>query len=95
MSANQIHPPVVLVPACQRILGRHPFHVAGKKYIDAVRMAGCVPLVVPAAQAAELPALLDLASGILSEFAGLANHDPPGRFQCLSLHFAKSSSLVI
>ncbi|TAK84222.1 MAG: gamma-glutamyl-gamma-aminobutyrate hydrolase family protein [Aquabacterium sp.] len=65
MSANQIHPPLVLVPACQRILGRHPFHVAGKKYIDAVRMAGCVPLVVPAAQADELPALLDLASGIL------------------------------
>lgn len=65
MSANQIHPPLVLVPACQRILGRHPFHVAGKKYIDAVRMAGCVPLVVPAAQADELPALLDIASGIL------------------------------
>lgn len=65
MSANQIHPPVVLVPACQRILGRHPFHVAGKKYIDAVRLAGCVPLVVPAAQADELPALLSMASGIL------------------------------
>lgn len=65
MSANLIHPPVVLVPACQRILGRHPFHVAGKKYVDAVRMAGCLPLVVPAAQAEELPALLDVASGIL------------------------------
>lgn len=65
MSANQIHPPVVLVPACQRILGRHPFHVVGKKYIDAVRLAGCVPLVVPAAQADELPALLDVACGIL------------------------------
>jgi len=65
MSANLNHPPVVLVPACQRILGRHPFHVAGKKYVDAVRMAGCLPLVVPAAQTAELSALLDLADGIL------------------------------
>ena len=31
--------PVVLVPACNRALGEHPFHVAGKKYIDAVRLA--------------------------------------------------------
>jgi putative glutamine amidotransferase len=65
MSTMQKHPPVVLVPACQRVLGRHPFHVAGKKYIEAVRLAGCVPLVVPAAQADELPALLDLADGVL------------------------------
>lgn len=65
MSANLIHPPVVLVPACQRVLGRHPFHVAGKKYIDAVRLSGGVPLVVPAAQADELPALLDVADGLL------------------------------
>jgi len=65
MSAEFHRPPVVLVPACQRVLGRHPFHVAGKKYIDAVRLAGCLPLVVPAAQADELPALLDLADGIL------------------------------
>jgi putative glutamine amidotransferase len=65
MSADQNRPPVVLVPACQRVLGRHPFHVAGKKYIDAVRLAGCMPLVVPAAQAHEVPALLDLADGVL------------------------------
>ncbi|MGC4061975.1 MAG: gamma-glutamyl-gamma-aminobutyrate hydrolase family protein [Aquabacterium sp.] len=65
MSTNLKRPPVVLVPACQRILGRHPFHVAGKKYIDAVRMAGCMPLVVPAAQSYELGALLDVADGVL------------------------------
>lgn len=65
MSAETNRPPVVLVPACQRVLGRHPFHVAGKKYIDAIRMAGCLPLVVPAAQADELPALLNLADGVL------------------------------
>ena len=38
--------PVVLVPACNRTLGRHPFHVVGRKYIEAVRLAGCLPLVV-------------------------------------------------
>jgi putative glutamine amidotransferase len=57
--------PVVLVPACQRTLGRHPFHVVGKKYIDAVRLAGCLPLVVPAATSAELADLLALADGLL------------------------------
>jgi len=77
--------PVVLIPACHRVLGRHPFYVAGKKYIDAVRLAGCVPLVVPAATHAELETLLDLADGLLltgspsnvhpSHF-GEAVHDP-------------------
>lgn len=57
--------PVVLVPACNRQLGHHPFHVVGQKYIDAVRLAGCLPLVVPAAQAHELDELLDLADGVL------------------------------
>ena len=60
------HPkPVVLVPACNRVLGHHPFHIAGKKYIDAVRLAGCQPLVVPSATLDELDALLALADGLL------------------------------
>jgi putative glutamine amidotransferase len=57
--------PIVLVPACQRVLGRHPFHVAGQKYVDAIRLAGCTPLVVPAAQPHELGTLLDIADGLL------------------------------
>jgi putative glutamine amidotransferase len=57
--------PVVLVPACNRQFGKHPFHIAGKKYIDAVRLAGCQPLVVPSAQPDEFEALIDLADGIL------------------------------
>ena len=56
--------PVVLVPACNRQVGKHPFHIVGKKYIDAVRLAGCQPLVVPAAAPEEFDALLDLADGI-------------------------------
>lgn len=57
--------PVVLVPACNRQLGEHPFHVVGKKYIDAVRLAGALPLVVPTALPEDLDALLDLADGVL------------------------------
>ena len=57
--------PVVLVPACNRTIGAHPFHVAGKKYIDAVRLARCQPLVVPSAELDEIDALLDIADGIL------------------------------
>jgi len=57
--------PLVLVPACNRLLGEHPFYIAGKKYIDAVRLAGCQPLVVPSADENELDALLDLADGVL------------------------------
>lgn len=57
--------PVVLVPACNRMLGEHPFLIAGKKYLDAVRVAGAVPLVVPGAQEDELDGLLALADGVL------------------------------
>jgi putative glutamine amidotransferase len=57
--------PIVLVPACNRMLGTHLFHVAGKKYVDAVRLAGCQPLIVPTALLDELDALLDLADGVL------------------------------
>ena len=57
--------PIVLVPACNRPLGDHPFHMAGKKYVDAVRLAGCTPLIVPTAQPEELAALLALADGVL------------------------------
>jgi putative glutamine amidotransferase len=57
--------PVVLVPACNRQLGHHPFHIAGKKYVDFVRLAGCLPLVVPNALDTEIDALLALADGVL------------------------------
>jgi putative glutamine amidotransferase len=57
--------PVVLVPSCNRVLGQHPFHVAGRKYIEAVRLAGGLPLIVPVAHADEIDALLDLADGVL------------------------------
>ncbi len=57
--------PLVLVPACNRQIGQHAFHVAGKKYVDFVRLAGCLPLVVPNAAADDVDALLALADGVL------------------------------
>jgi len=57
--------PIVLVPACNRPIGDHPFHVAGQKYVDAVRLAGCTPLIVPTARPEEIDTLLALADGVL------------------------------
>ena len=56
--------PLVLVPACNRMLGDHPYHIAGKKYVDAVRLAGGLPLVIPNADPVEMEALLALADGV-------------------------------
>ena len=70
--------PVVLVPACNRMIGQHPFHVVGKKYVDAVRLAGCQPLVVPSAEPDEIEALLDLADGVL--LTGSPSNVHPSRF---------------
>ena len=55
---------MVLVPACNKMLGQHPFHVAGKKYVDAVWLAGCLPLVVPVAASHDVDDLLALADGV-------------------------------
>jgi len=63
--SNQKSKPVVLVPACNRMMGDHPFQMAGKKYIDAVRLAGCLPLIVPPCGPEELDELLALAHGLL------------------------------
>lgn len=65
MDDKTLRKPLVLVPACNRLVGQHAYHVAGKKYIDAVRLAGCQPLVVPSAAPDELDALLDAADGLL------------------------------
>lgn len=78
IAAPRAAKPVVLVPACNRILGDHPFHVAGKKYVDAVRLSGCQPFIVPTAQPDEIDALLELADGVL--LTGSASNVHPGHF---------------
>ena len=70
--------PLVLVTACNKQIGDHPFHVAGKKYVDAVRLAGCVPLIVPNADAAELEALLAIADGVF--LTGSVSNIHPSNF---------------
>ena len=70
--------PLVLLPACNRSLGVHPFHVAGKKYADAVRLAGAVPLILPNAEADEIDATLDEVDGLL--LTGSPSNVFPGRF---------------
>ncbi len=57
--------PLVLVTACNRRLGEHPFHVAGQKYVDAVRLADALPLVAPPMNEHEIEAALDQVHGVL------------------------------
>jgi len=58
-------PPLVLVTSCNQLLGEHPFHIAGRKYVDAVRLAGNMKRIAPPFAEGELDALLDLAHGVL------------------------------
>jgi putative glutamine amidotransferase len=76
--ATPITKPIVLIPACNRMMGLHPFHVAGKKYIDAVRLAGCQPLIIPTATLDEIDALLDIADGVF--LTGSASNVHPSHF---------------
>jgi len=57
--------PLVLVPACNRMLGELCYHVAASKYVDAVRLAGCQPLIIPSVAPPDVGALLDVAHGLL------------------------------
>jgi putative glutamine amidotransferase len=57
--------PIVVLPSCQRTHESHPVHQAGRKYVDAVRLAGALPLVAPPCNEAELEALLAVADGVL------------------------------
>lgn len=70
--------PIVLVSACNKPIGEHGFHVAGHKYVEAVRLAGALPLVVPGASTAELETLLDLADGVL--LTGSVSNVHPSHF---------------
>ena len=70
--------PFVLVPSCRRSGAEHASHVVGKKYIDAIRLAGATPLVVPTALPDELSDLLDLVDGVM--LTGSASNVHPSHF---------------
>lgn len=57
--------PLVLVTSCNTTLGGHPFHIAGRKYVEAVRLAGALPLIAPPFAEAQLDAVLASVHGVL------------------------------
>ena len=57
--------PVVLVPACNQLLGAYPTHTVKRQYIEAVRLAGALPLVAPWLEPEEIDSTLDQVHGVL------------------------------
>ena len=59
--------PIVIVPACTRDFGEHPYHAAQHKYVDAVVLgADCAPMILPSLGASlDLETMLQLCDGIM------------------------------
>ena len=59
--------PLVIVPACTREIGDHPYHAVQYKYIEAVvQGAGCAPFIVPAlGDNVDIDSVLENADGIM------------------------------
>jgi putative glutamine amidotransferase len=71
-------PAVVLVTSCNQWLDEHAVHLAGRKYLDAVRLAGALPLIAPPFAPEQLDDLLDLADGVM--FTGSPSNVHPSHF---------------
>ncbi len=69
--------PIVIIPACSKMIGGLPFDAAGRKYSAAVaEVAECQPMIVPVGEAlADVGAVLDIAAGILLT-GSLSNVEP-------------------
>ena len=72
--------PVVVIPACTKMIDGHPFDAVGRKYAAAVaEVAECQPLLVPVGPGmADLATLLDLADAIL--LTGSASNVAPEHY---------------
>lgn len=57
--------PLVLVPACHKSIAGGDYQAVGRKYLEAVALAGCQAVMVPGGGLADLEALLELADGVL------------------------------
>ncbi|MGQ0742436.1 MAG: gamma-glutamyl-gamma-aminobutyrate hydrolase family protein [Alphaproteobacteria bacterium] len=70
-------PPIVGIPCDHRMIGQHPFHAAGQKYIVAVKeAAGALPLLVPVLAEPLSPSdILEAVDGIL--FTGSPSNVAP------------------
>jgi putative glutamine amidotransferase len=73
-------PPIVGIPCDRRMLGAHPFHIVGEKYITAVRDgAGALPVLIPALDPPVPPQeLLAALDGFL--FTGSPSNVSPKRY---------------
>jgi putative glutamine amidotransferase len=72
--------PIVLVPACTRQPGAHPYYAAQVKYVDAVVVgARCAPLILPALGASlDLETMLALCDGVM--LTGSASNVHPSHY---------------
>jgi len=74
------HKPLIGIPADRRILGPHPFHCVGEKYIAAVaEAADAMPVLIPALGERDLDVLLSQFDGIL--LTGSPSNVAPGLYQ--------------
>lgn len=64
-SSHPTAKPVILLPACAKAIDGMPYRAVAHKYVDAARLAGGMPLVVPFAAPDELDSLVGLADGVL------------------------------
>jgi putative glutamine amidotransferase len=64
---TQAHLPVVGIICDKEVIGPHPFHIAGEKYIKAISACShCLPLLIPAmADESSMNQLLAMLDGIL------------------------------
>jgi putative glutamine amidotransferase len=72
--------PVIGIPADRRMIGPHPFHAVGEKYITAVvQAADCLPLLVPVLETPlDVTEILSLVDGIF--FPGSPSNVEPERY---------------
>src|ERR1700733_12769780 len=72
--------PVIGIPADQRMIGPHPFHAVGDKYVRAVaEAADAIPVLIPAlGELLRYEELMDWLDGIL--FTGSTSNVEPHRY---------------
>jgi putative glutamine amidotransferase len=72
--------PIIGIPADRRVLGLHPFHCVGEKYIEAVaRAADAIPVLIPALEELiPIEELFDRVDGLL--LTGSASNVEPHRY---------------
>jgi putative glutamine amidotransferase len=72
--------PVIGIPADRRMIGPHPFHAVGEKYITAVvQAAECLPLLIPVLETPlDVSEILARVDGIF--FSGSPSNVEPNRY---------------